>query len=574
MHNDDMKYHTAKSTFIRFPFSAEPLGRPTLRPVLILLLSFFSLARIGAAENAAPASQPEPTHGQPPAPLILRLEPGEKWWGGASFSGPAMPYSTQPFAHDLLGNNLGNQTVPLLLSQHGRYVWCEDPFKFEFKEFNEFSLTVTPHFSQPQTGKAGTTLKDAYLYASKTFFPPAGRTPDELMFLAPQYNTWIELIYNQNEADILKYAKGIRDHGFPPGVLMIDDNWQEDYGVWDFSARRFTHPKAMVDQLHRMGFKVMLWVSPFVSPDSAVYRELEEKHLFIQEKDKPRPAMIRWWNGVSAVLDLSNPEAVQWFKAQLQTLQDKYGVDGFKFDAGDDEFYLGDLVSQKPIHANAQSELYAQIGLAFPLNEYRACWKMGGQPLAQRLRDKSHTWEDLQTLVPGIIAQGLMGYAFTCPDLIGGGDDASFKNLKAVDQDLVARAAQCHALMPMMQFSMAPWRVLDARHLAICKNMAILHKTMGREILTLAQESSRTGEPIVRNMEYVFPGQGWEELKDQFMLGNNILVAPVLEKGAVKRFIQFPQGKWKGDDGSIVTGPGRVEVSAPLERLPWYRRVQ
>jgi len=80
-------------------------------------------------------------------------------------------------------------------------------------------------------------------------------------------------------------------------------------------------------------------------------------------------------------------------------------------------------------------------------------------------------------------------------------------------------------LMPMMQFSVAPWRVLDAQHLAICKDMAILHKTMGREILALARESSRTGEPIVRNMEYVFPGQGWEELKDQFMLGNDILVA-------------------------------------------------
>jgi alpha-glucosidase len=253
---------------------------------------------------------------------------------------------------------------------------------------------------------------------------------------------------------------------------------------------------------------------------------------------------------------------------------DKYGVDGFKFDAGDAEFYLGDLVSRKPIHANAHSELYAQIGLGFPLNEYRACWKMGGQPLAQRLRDKNPDWKDLQTLVPGIIAQGLMGYAYTCPDMIGGGEFSSFENLKAVDQDLVVRAAQCHALMPMMQFSVAPWRVLDAQHLAICKDMAILHKIMGREILALARESSRTGEPIVRNMEYVFPSQGWEELKDQFMLGNDILVAPVLEKGAVKRFIQFPQGKWKGDDGSLVTGPGRVEVSAPLERLPWYRRVQ
>ena len=55
-------------------------------------------------------------------------------------------------------------------------------------------------------------------------------------------------MYNQNQADILKYAKGIMDHGFPPGVLMIDDNWQEDYGKWDFNKGRFSDPKAMISK--------------------------------------------------------------------------------------------------------------------------------------------------------------------------------------------------------------------------------------------------------------------------------------------------------------------------------------
>ncbi|MCG8514154.1 MAG: hypothetical protein MI740_08435, partial [Halanaerobiales bacterium] len=100
------------------------------------------------------------------------------------------------------------------------------------------------------------------------------------------YNTWIELMYDQNQEDILKYAHDIIDNGFPPGVLMIDDNWQEDYGKWDFYPSRFSNPKAMMDELHNLGFKVMMWVCPFVSPDCDVYRDLASKGAFLINADK------------------------------------------------------------------------------------------------------------------------------------------------------------------------------------------------------------------------------------------------------------------------------------------------
>jgi hypothetical protein len=75
------------------------------------------------------------------------------------------------------------------------------------------------------------------------------------MFLnKPQYNTWIELVYDQNQADVLKYAHGIVDNGFPPGILMIDDNWQKYYGSTEFRPDRFPDPKGMVDELHALGF--------------------------------------------------------------------------------------------------------------------------------------------------------------------------------------------------------------------------------------------------------------------------------------------------------------------------------
>ncbi len=69
---------------------------------------------------------------------------------------------------------------------------------------------------------AGNTLKDAYLSASGKHFPPSGQLPDSLFFSMPQYNTWIELMYNQNQEDILKYADNILKNNFPEGVFMVE----------------------------------------------------------------------------------------------------------------------------------------------------------------------------------------------------------------------------------------------------------------------------------------------------------------------------------------------------------------
>jgi alpha-glucosidase (family GH31 glycosyl hydrolase) len=126
----------------------------------------------------------------------------------------------------------------------------------------------------------------------------------------------------------------------------------------------------------------------------------------------------------------------------------------------------------------------------------------------------------------------------------------------------------------MMQFSVAPWRVLSAENAALCRRMALLHEQFGAEILELARASAKSGEPIARPLAYTYPNGGYEQIKDQFLLGDTILVAPVLEKGARSRKIVFPAGSWKGDDGSAVTGPATVEIAAPLDRLPWYRRLQ
>ncbi len=258
----------------------------------------------------------------------------------------------------------------------------------------------------------------------------------------------------------------------------------------------------------------------------------------------------------------------------MNRLVDEYKVDGFKLDAGDFYFYPDHLISHKEdTSPNEQSALFGKIGLDFPLNEYRAMWKMAGKPLAQRLSDKSHNWRDLQMLIPNITSQGLMGYAFSCPDMIGGGEFSSFLNNATIDQELIVRSAQVHALMPMMQFSVAPWRILDKEHLDAVKEAVALREKFTPYIMTLIKEAAQTGHPIVRPMEYEFPNQGFEKLKDQFMLGSNILVAPVLKKGTTNRTVQLPKGRWKSASGKTYKGGSTITVETILTTLPYFERI-
>jgi len=447
--------------------------------------------------------------------IKIIVQNNEMWWCGIINHGQLMPFSSEAkYSNDLLGNNEGNQVQPVLLSNKGRYIWSEEPFKFSITNgaINVTGLGIV------DTGSAGTTLKEVQQFVRKKHFPADGKMPDTILIAKPQYNTWIELNYNQNQEDVLKYAHTIIDNGLAPGVLMIDDTWQENYGGWDFYPRKFPSPKKMMDELHGMGFKVMLWVCPFVSADSKEYRELAGKGALLKDsKNNGESLLVKWWNGFSAELDFTNPAAVSWFQGRLDYLQNTYGVDGYKLDAGDFEYYPPNTISMKQITANEHSRLFATIGLKYPLNEYRACWKMGGKPLVQRLRDKGHNWEDMKKLVPDMLLLGLVGYTYICPDMIGGGEIGSFwGNENNLDQDLVVRSAQCHALMPMMQFSVAPWRVLDSVHFdAIKKAIAVRNKFMP-VIMALAKAAAVTGEPIVKYPDYVFPNQDLARLNDQF----------------------------------------------------------
>ena len=519
-----------------------------------------------------------------PQPFSVKMLPGEYWWG--AFDNPSswrlteaggvysFPFNADAsFDADFRVDNYSNNCVPFLVSSKGRYIWSEEPFKLSIRD----GVITIDGPESVELKEAGGTLREAYLAANAAHFPPSGAIPPEEFLTSPQYNTWIELIYNQNQADILRYAGDIVANGFPAGaVFMVDDNWQKYYGNFEFKPDRFPDPKGMMDSLHKMGFKVMFWLSPFVSPDSPEYRFLAGKGALLLDAVEDRPAIVQWWNGFSAALDMSNPVAREWLSEKLCEMQRTYGVDGFKFDAGDAGNYdpARIRVHDGKSYGQAHTELWCRFAMEFPFNELRASWKMAGQPVVMRLCDKAYSWAAVGSLVPAMINASMEGHIFVCPDMIGGGEFTSFLDLDPadIDQENIVRSCQIHAVMPMMQFSVAPWRILSKENLEICRKAAWLHSELGPYLLEQARKGSVSGEPIVRPMDYAFPGQGFEGCSDQYMLGERYLVAPMLIPGT-RRDVTLPAGLWQDETGRQYEGGQTYSIDVPLERIPMFTMI-
>ena len=507
----------------------------------------------------------------------IKILENEYWWGANAGRGYKMPFSSKTDISFHMGDNPegSDQYAPFLLSSKGRYVWSEKPFRTTFKDG---TLTVDTEYDV-EFVEGCETLKGAYLDAMKKHFPFNGKTPDKLFFTAPQYNTWMELGTGQTTEGILTYAKSIIDNGLGAGVLMIDGGWQEQYGFYFTNARKVPDLKYLTDELHKMGFKVMVWVSPIVGSAGHDYKQIRDRGYLIRNAEG-EIAIRKWWSGFSAVLDLTNPETVAWVHSEYKKLIEEFGVDGFKLDAGDQGFYRDDDRLYQPMLAREHTYAFNELGAPYPFNEYRAAYKFGGREIVARLHDKAHSWGErlgINSLIPNTIAQGLLGYAYCCPDMVGGGQIDTKTEVGiagSIDEELFIRWTQANALMGMMQLSIGPWRILSKESWEIVKKYIHLHREYGEKFWELAQNAAKTGEPIVRNMEYQFPGNGYETIVDQFVLGDDIIVAPVVKKGQFEREVHLPEGRWLSDEGVEYDGNTVITEKVPLDRLCWYKKVK
>jgi len=324
---------------------------------------------------------------------------------------------------------------------------------------------------------------------------------------------------------------------------------------------------------------VTLWVTPFVNFECPLFETGVSEDYFINDR-RGKPTINRWWQSETAgIIDTNNARAVTWWRERLDRLRTNYGIDSFKFDAGEANWLPpslrleGDPRLAPNIYTTKYVEAVAPLG---GLVEVRTGHRSQEHAIFTRMLDKLSHWgydAGLQSMIPTALQFGILGYPFVLPDMIGGNAYGNWPS-----KELYVRWLEVNLFMPAVQFSIVPWDVnFDQETIDICKKILAIRETYRDEIIAAANQAVQDGSPINRPLWWYDPTDPETLTIDQeYMLGDSILVAPVVLEGAISRDIYLPVGTWRsGVDNATFTGPRWVmNYSAPLDVVPFFIKVE
>lgn len=383
-------------------------------------------------------------------------------------------------------------------------------------------------------------------YMVGRFFGRTGEVPDTRLLTSPIWSTWAKYKKNITQENILEFASDIKNHSMPISQLEIDDMYSTHYGDFDFSSAKFSDPKKMIKDLQTMGMRVTIWVYPFANFGSKAITD--GKRFWVQVNGMP--GVVTWWNGLGAILDTTNDEGVEWFKKRLKNFQSLYGLDGFKFDAGEVRYLPSYHTFNKSIeNVNFFTTKYVHLAAGFGgFGEVRVGYGNQDSRVFTRLLDRSSTWgidNGLKSVVTATLTFGILGYPFVLPDMVGGN---AYEGLP--DKELYIRWAQLNAFLPSIQFSLAPWDY-DDETTNLVKAALDIRSKIAQDILNFSKIAASDNYPIIRPLWWLAPNDKNALINDsEFLVGDRYLVAPVLEKGAKELNVYLIEGKWQEMFGS------------------------
>lgn len=432
----------------------------------------------------------------------------------------------------------------------------------------------------------GPDVRQVHDYMSERYVDKPTGFPDQQMIKSPIWSTWARYKIYINESVILDYADDILANGFSNSQIEIDDGYQIDrYGDFDFDLEKFPDASGMVSKLHDKGFRVTMWVHPFANTNSNAYLEGKDLGYFVKRKGEDTPGLVMWWNGLAGMLDVTNPKAVDWFVNRLETVRQDIGIDSYKFDAGETNYLVENFDTYLPIvnpceYTTLHSEMAARLGTQI---EVRAAFENQNLPVFVRMMDKDSRWgwdNGLKTLITTTLTFSILGYPYTLPDMIGGNvyEDGFHARNKA-ERNLYIRWLELTAFLPSMQFSISPWQY-DQEVVDIAKKWVQFHEeVITPKLIKLAEkETMKKGYPLIRPLWWIAPNdEEAQRIDSQFLVGDDMMVAPIVENTTLSRDVYFPkteeQGRW-ADQLHLDTIPadGRWirDIEVPLDEVLYY----
>ncbi|KAK6176284.1 hypothetical protein SNE40_014595 [Patella caerulea] len=472
-----------------------------------------------------------------------------------------------------LSLNENNSSQICLLAKYGKYPYINNNNSLPFLNY---SLCYANN------------IKQIHDYMSKKYIPNPTDTPGVNLFKSPIWSTWAMYKKDIDQNQLEDFANDILSNGFSHSQIELDDDWTFQYGDMDFNTTKFPDPAGMVGRLGDRGFRVTIWLHPFFNLDSNSFLEGAQNGYLVRQLDSKQPALVSWWRGdLAGILDVTNPMAVEWYLNKTQRLKDMYNISSFKFDAGEvnwlPKVYSVNTTYRNPdVYTQKWAELAFEADKDLRIQEVRVGARTQHLPIFVRMLDRDSSWtrdNGLRTLIPCALTFGIIGYPFVLPDMIGGNAYDNSSGLEArnyPDAELFIRWLQVNTFMPSMQFSVPPWIYNNSTLTTISRNFVELHESYISTFLNLARESVVNGNPIVRPLWWIAPQDANTfTIDDQFLLGNDILVAPVVNKGATSRDIYLPSGNWldKLRNVNIQGGRWLTNYTAEIHELPYFTKI-
>jgi len=453
-----------------------------------------------------------------------------------------------------------------------------------------------------------------------SFFVISGKTPDEIYAgyrlltgatpLLPR-STYGYVQCKQRyitQQEVLDVAKGFKDRNLPAGVLVVDWFYYTRMGQFDFNQKQWPDPVAMNAALHKQGFDTMISVWPRFTPDSRYYPLLSKNHWFIEDRDgKPIDGLP--YDKAGSDIDTTNPDAAAWYWKTLKENILSKGFDSlwadetepdlppngayFHVGSGRRYFNLYPLLHTEAIYNGMRRDYPERRALILSRDAFTGAQRNGTVFWSS---DIAPTWDTFRRQIP-------TGLNFTATGFANWSNDTGgWQNLPAVHKpahtplidpedaranvggyddypELYTRWFEYSTFVPIFRthgsrFQNEVWSYGKQAEPILTKYLLMRYQLLPY-IYSLSYQSWKTGAPFMQALPLVFTDDAkTADLRDEYMFGPALLVAPVTEQGATSREVYLPAGTdwynyWTNER---LQGGQTIRVHAPIDTIPLFVR--
>ncbi|WP_020617466.1 glycoside hydrolase family 31 protein [Paenibacillus daejeonensis] len=395
-----------------------------------------------------------------------------------------------------------------------------------------------------------------------------------------------------NEEEVMSIARTFKEKRIPCDVIYLDIHYMDEYRVFTFDPVRFPNPRRMIEQLQEMGIRIVPIVDPGVKkdPEYGPYQD-GVQHDYFCKKLEGDLFIGDVWPGASAFPDYTEEKVRDWWGEQHRYYTES-GIQGIWNDMNEPAvFNTTKTMDLDVVHGNdgtpkSHRELHNLYGMLMSMATQQGLRKqLGGERpfvltragyagiqkyAATWTGDNRSFWEHLAMSIPMVLNLGLSGQPFAGPDIGGFAHHTS--------PELLARWTQAGAFFPycrnhsvLESIRQEPWAFGEQIE-DICRTYIRLRYRFMPYLYTQFHQAHTTGMPVMRPLVLEYPDdRKVYEMCDQFLVGSDLLFAPILRPHTESRSVYLPAGEWIDYwTGERYSGGQHILAYAPIERMPMY----